>query len=148
MKKTVPDAYKNTRVSTHKSRDEIEGVLLKYDCDAVMWQGGRVDGEAAMAIRFRRQDRVYRFEVDLGDDQQEERQRMRALYWGLKTMLEQAAFGILKFEDVFLAYSEVALPDGSTTTVGEVLGPQLTRHELPDMGAPLRILPEKARGLK
>lgn len=146
MRRQVPEAYRNTSVPAHRSRDEIERLLLRYGASGVAWQSVRTPDQAAVAVRFRRADRVYRFQVNLGADDRDERQRMRALYWGLKAMLEQAEFGILTFEDVFLAYSELALPDGSTTTVGEVIQGQLARQEMPSLETGLRALPARAGG--
>jgi len=137
----TPEAYRNTSVSAHRTRDEIERVLLRYGADGVAWHSVRSPQGAAVAVRFRRADRVYRFHLDMGTDARDERQRMRALYWGLKAMLEQAEFGILAFQDVFLAFSEVALPDGRTATVGEIIQGQLARQQVPSLEAGLRALP-------
>lgn len=140
-RRQVPEAYRNTSVSAHRSRDEIERLLLRYGAIGVAWQSLRTQDSAHLGLRFRRGDRVYRLQVALGDDERDHRQRMRALYWGLKAMLEQAEFGILTFEDVFLAYSEIAMPDGRSTTVGEVIRGQLDRYEVPSLDAAMRALP-------
>jgi len=58
--------------------------------------------------------------------EQRERQAWRALAWYLKTMLEAAAFGLMKFEEVFLAYVE----DENGRTIGEVVIPQLEAGRL------------------
>ena len=58
--------------------------------------------------------------------EQRERQAWRALAWYLKTMLEAAAFGLMKFEEVFLAYVE----DDQGRTIGEVVIPQLEAGRL------------------
>jgi len=143
LRRPIPEAYRNTPVPAHRSRDEIEQHLLRYGATAVAWQSIRAADQAVLALRFRRGDRVYRFQVNLGEQPQDERQRMRALYWGLKAMLEQAEFGILKFEDVFLAYSELALPGGRTATVGELIEHQVAQGKPPDLTAALRALPAR-----
>jgi hypothetical protein len=140
-KRDIPEAYRNTAVPAHRSREEIERLLFRYGATDVAWQSVRSAEQAGMAVRFRRGARVYRLRVDLGAAPQEERQRMRALYWGMKAMLEQAEFGILTFEDVFLAYSELMLPSGQVATVGEVIQGQLERQEMPSLEAPMRALP-------
>jgi hypothetical protein len=65
--------------------------------------------------------------------EQRERQAWRALAWYLKTMLEAATFGLMRFEEIFLAYVE----DENGRTIGEVVIPQLEagRLLLPKGGA-------------
>jgi hypothetical protein len=58
--------------------------------------------------------------------EQRERQAWRALAWYLKTMLEAATFGLMRFEEIFLAYVE----DESGRTIGEVVIPQLEAGRL------------------
>jgi hypothetical protein len=58
--------------------------------------------------------------------EQRERQAWRALAWYLKTMLEAATFGLLKFEDVFLSFFVTA----SGETIGEHIIPMLESGRL------------------
>lgn len=58
--------------------------------------------------------------------EQRERQAWRALSWYLKTMLEAATFGLLKFEDVFLSF----FVGDNDLTIGEVLIPRLESGRL------------------
>jgi hypothetical protein len=58
--------------------------------------------------------------------EQRERQAWRALAWYLKTMLEAATFGLMRFEEIFLAYVE----DENGRTIGEVVIPQLEAGRL------------------
>ena len=58
--------------------------------------------------------------------EQRERQAWRALAWYLKTMLEAATFGLMRFEEIFLAFVE----DENGRTIGEVVIPQLEAGRL------------------
>lgn len=58
--------------------------------------------------------------------EQRERQAWRGLFWYLKSMMEAAEFGLLKFEDVFMSFFEAS--DGRT--IGEVILPQLEAGRL------------------
>ena len=58
--------------------------------------------------------------------EQRDRQAWRALSWYLKTMLEAATFGLLKFEDIFLSY--FVGKDGHT--IGETIIPLLEKGQL------------------
>jgi len=143
MKKRL--AYQHTIVSANRSRDEIEKLLLAFGADGVAWQSVRTQTEAAMVLRFKLAARVYRFQVHLGDSPKEEWRLMRVLWHGIKALLTQAEAGVLCIEDLLMAYSELALPDGSTATVGEVIKAQLSRHEVPDLSAGLKMLPAPKR---
>jgi len=58
--------------------------------------------------------------------EQRERQAWRALAWYMKTMLEAASFGLMRFEDVFLSFVEGE--DGRT--IGEAVIPMLESGRL------------------
>jgi len=66
--------------------------------------------------------------------EQRERQAWRALAWYLKTMLEAATFGLMRFEDVFLSFVE----SESGQTIGEAVIPMLEagRLQLPRSDQP------------
>ena len=66
---------------------------------------------------------------------------MRVLFHTVKDVMVAHAHGVIKVEEAFLAYTEVVGPDGEITTVGELVGPQLARRELPSMDAAFRALP-------
>ena len=144
----APEAYRNTRVPITKSQEAIETLLLRYEADGVAFQSVRGPDRVAVGLRFRMRKKVYRLQVELGADPQEQRQRMRALYWGLKGIIEQGVFGIIRLEEALLAFAEFALPDGSTVTVGETILPQLEKAEPPSLEAVLvRALPAPRDGM-
>jgi len=137
-----PCAYKATTVPAYQTREHIRELLRKHGASAVALQDVEVNGQRNVGLRFQRGDRVVRVQAVMGETAQEERQRLRALYWWLKTLLEQAEFGMLTFDELFLAHLEVALPGNrGTATVQEIVGPQLGRFELPDMSRLLKMLP-------
>ncbi|CAG0954362.1 hypothetical protein GPROT1_00328 [Gammaproteobacteria bacterium] len=57
-------------------------------------------------------------------DEQMYRATYRALHWWLKSQFEAVEFGLLSFEDVFLAHFEWIV-DGRSTTVGALIRPRL-----------------------
>lgn len=61
--------------------------------------------------------------------EQRERQAWRGLAWYIESLAKAAAFGFVRFEEVFLAYFE----DAKGRTIGESLVPQIEqgRLELP-----------------
>jgi len=58
--------------------------------------------------------------------EQRERQAWRALAWYLKTMLEAATFGLMRFEDIWLSFIE----DSDGRTIGEHVIPMLEAGRL------------------
>jgi len=138
-------AYQGSTVPAGHTRDQIEKILLKYGADAVGWQSARGKDEAVMILRFKFHDRMYRFQLHLGETEQDERRLMRVLFHGIKALLTEAEAGVLMLEDLLMAYSEVALPDGSSATVGDVIRGQLSQQKIPDLMAGLRALPARSK---
>jgi len=143
-KRQVPEAYRYTTVSAHASRDAIERRLLNYGAEGIMWQSLRTPEQAELQLRFAHRKRTYLFSVKLGQDPQDERQRMRALYWGIKAMVDQAEFGILRLEDLLLAYTQVMLPDGLSTTVANLVQEDLARQAVPSLTTSRPALPARS----
>lgn len=58
---------------------------------------------------------------------------MRLLWWYLKARLEAARFGLEDLSETFLSHTIMALPEGGTATMGEVIRqrPELLRNILP-----------------
>ncbi len=65
----------------------------------------------------------------------------RAVYWHLKAKFEIVQFGILSFEEEFLPYFEMRLPDGRIGTVAELMVPNLKRALPPPILDAMRALP-------
>ncbi len=73
------------------------------------WRGGKYHAPKGEADRW----------------QQMERATYRALHWWLKSQFEAVEFGLMSFEDVFLAHFEWMI-DGQRTTVGALVLPHLS----------------------
>ena len=141
MRPKARQAYRGTQVPAYRSQQQIEDLLLKYGAQEVHWSRIIKVDRRAIATRFKRGGRMYRFVMELGEDQRDEWQRMRALHYCLKAMFEQLDFEILRFDDLFLAYAEILLPGGDTVTVADVIQEQVGRFEVPSLEAGLRLLP-------
>lgn len=141
----VPGAYRYTTVPVGRTRDEIDRCLQRYGGDAISWQDLWTTGKGkGILLRFQVTNRVYRVALELSDDPQLQRQRMRALFNLIKSTMEQAAFGILRLEDLLLAYTEVGDGRGRATTVAEAIKGQIEQHLVPSLTAGLKALPAKA----
>lgn len=128
-----------TSVSSTKSRDEIERILVRYGADQFIY--GWQDEKAI--VGFRMNKRQVKFMLPLPDRkefrytptteryrsdeaverafEQAVRQRWRALALVIKAKLEAVETGITEFDDEFLAH--IVLPDGQT--VSQFIRPQI-----------------------
>lgn len=61
------------------------------------------------------------------------RQVFRVIYHHLKAKFEVVRFGILSFEEEFLPYFMIRLPDGSPGTIAEAMLPQLRKGLAPSI---------------
>lgn len=126
-----------TRVPVNQSRNELERTLDRYGADQFVY--GTDAGE--WVVRFRAHERYVQLRIDKPDDEQQQRQRWRALVLVVKAKLESIESGLETFEQAFLA--NVMLPDGST--VGDWAAPELERSYAEGlMPKSLLALPERS----
>lgn len=111
---------RRTVVPVSRSRAEVENLVLRYGADQF---GSALDTEHARAmIQFRIASWLVRFVLPLdGCNEQQQRQRWRALVLVIKAKLEAVESGITTIEEEFLPH--VVTPDGST--FGQWAVPQL-----------------------
>lgn len=127
MKTPVPTAYQNTDVSPHRSKDQIETLLGKVNAVGFRWYSTVGANETLEAgLDFQGRQRAFRLSVDFKDER-ERRQKLRALYWYLKSKIEAVVFGLVDLEQEFLPYLIVQ----GGETVYEHLGGQNMRLLLP-----------------
>ena len=116
-------SYSSTNVSSGRSKEQIEQLLVKVDATGFRWSSRLVSaagsGYEQLEAMLEWNDKTigFRLQVDYGDER-EKRQRLRALYWYLKAKLEAIHFGLVDLEQEFLPY----LITSSGRTVYEELG--------------------------
>jgi hypothetical protein len=107
-----------TQVPVSKSRLEIESILLRYKAD----QFGTAMSKDKAMVQFRIQTWLVRFILPLpNSNEQDQRQRWRALCLTIKAKLEAVESKITSFEEEFLPH--LVMPTGQT--YGEWAIPQL-----------------------
>jgi hypothetical protein len=142
--------YQDTGVATERSKQQISDALRAAGASGVqyeevwkpepqiivrfLWAMGEAPESPVVRVRLmakplpptktRRVGSTWQGQTVTAE--QRERQAWRALAWYLKTMLEAATFGLLRFEDVFLSFVE----DENGRTIGEVVIPQLEAGRL------------------
>lgn len=125
-----------TKVPVSQTKAEIERILEKYKADQF---GSATDAESGRAmIQFRFNTKVIRFEMTLQNlNEQQVRQRWRALLLAIKSKLESVESGIESFEEAFLAH--VVMADGRT--FGKLAIPQIEQAAL-EGRMPQTLLPD------
>lgn len=134
------EPYRDTTVTTSRSKEQIGKVLREAGARGLQleeeWDAqGNVESclirfmyptekGAMMRVRFAAKplppERGARggWKIDAA---QRERQAWRGLAWYIESLTKAAAFGFVRFEEVFLAYFE----DDTGRTIGEALIPEL-----------------------
>lgn len=104
-------SYVQTAVPPHKSKEQVEELLQRVGAIGFRWSSfqGRETLEAG--LKWEEGRIAFRLVVDYEDDQ-ERKQKLRALYWYLKAKVEAIQFGLVDLEQEFLPY--MLTPSGRT----------------------------------
>jgi hypothetical protein len=150
-------AYQTTAVPTHKSQDGIRKILQAHEVRGVQFaedfETRRVNVKFAKLVngnlrtvsvsmvipeakqgRRRRSYRYTRGRMVYDKTPQERQEQMaratyRALHYWLKSQFEAVDFGLLSFEEVFLAHFEWMV-EGKSVTIGQTVLPYLSQPAL------------------
>lgn len=118
----VPESlasYKGTQVSASASKEDIEGLLLKVGAKGFQWSNTLGEIETLNAL-LDWQDRPVAFRLSVRYTSESERkQKLRVMYWYLKTKIEAIQFGLIDLEEEFLPYL--------LTKTGETVSEQIKR---------------------
>ena len=75
----------------------------------------------------------------------------RLSLWYIKSLLEAASYGLVSAERAFMPFIKFALPNGGTTTAGEIMEQAIREGKAPTIGGfdhYVPALPEKKEGRK
>lgn len=141
----VTEPYRDTSVSVERSKEQIRAALRAVGARGMQLEEewGETGGTTGCLVRFmypteqgamiRVRFQATPLEPERGarggwkvSPEQRERQAWRGLAWYIESLTKAAAFGFVKFEEVFLAYFE----DANGRTIGEHLVPQVESGRL------------------
>jgi hypothetical protein len=107
-------SYASTSVTPARSKEQIEDLLIKVGAVGFRWSSRTtLPGEEILEAGLEWNGREVAFRLKVGyEDDQERKQRLRALYWYLKAKVEAIMFGLVDLEREFLPYLLTA--DGET----------------------------------
>jgi hypothetical protein len=129
-------AYATTQVAVSKTQEDIRKLLVRHSARGM--QLTEVFEPPSLCLRFQvliGDDRqvlaMVNMEVPTGADEarsereadQYRRQAARALFYYLKSQLEAIDFGLVRFEEAFLAHFEIPTETG-VTTIGQRIVPE------------------------
>jgi len=134
--------YEDTSVTVSRSQDQIRQSLRKAGAEGVSFAEEWNPPKAIVRFLWRPDEDGAQITVRLEvtplpaqgrsaaarerHAEQRWRQAWRGIAWYLDATLKAAAFGLVRFEDIFLSFIE--LPD--TRTLGEVVIPQIMAGQL------------------
>lgn len=144
----MSNAYRQTTVPIMKSQDDIRKLLIKFGAGGVQFAEDFMEGMINIRFAKRIGDDWRTVSVTMrvpdpprprhgrrsGKSEEEKREQMmramfRALHDWLKAQFVAVEFGLLSFEDVFLAHFEWMI-DGKRATVGQIVIPRLASSNL------------------
>lgn len=111
-------SYSYTRVAPGKSKEQIEALLVRVGAVGFRWIS-RIGSDEVLEAGLKWNGRELAFRLSISFDSEDERkQKLRALYWYLKSKVEAIEFGLVDLEHEFLP----SLITSSGETVYEHLG--------------------------
>ena len=96
-------SYKSTSVPPYKTREDIEGLLIRVEAQGFRWSNNFKAEILEAALHWQGKTLAFRLTVAFDSDKARA-QRLRALYWYLKAKIEAIQFGIVDLEQEFLPY--------------------------------------------
>lgn len=109
----------DTKVPVARSQSEVQEILRRFGASGFMcgWDNG------ASFVTWAYRNRVFRYSVQIPENEREERRLWRTLTLCIKAKVAAVDDGLRTFEEEFL--SAMVMPDGKT--LGETVIPQIEK---------------------
>lgn len=121
--------YYGTKVVISKSQEAIKKFLNKFGLQGTRFTDYKNVGVIEFILLKNGKEMAFRFKYDLPEKEMHKRQVYRALFYYLKNRFLAIEFGITTVEKEFLQELVLKLPDGTTSTVKEIVEQQLNQLE-------------------
>ena len=118
-------SYYRTSVPIYKSQNEIRTVLQKFGLKGIRFTEYKKIGVIEFILEKNNKEMAFRFKFNLPEKEMYQRQVYRALFHYLKNRFMAVEFGITTVEEEFLQELILKLPNGTDTTVKELVKEQL-----------------------
>lgn len=122
-------AYYRTTVPIYKTQDKIKTVLQKFGLTGIRFTEYKEIGIIEFVLQRFDKEMAFRFKFNMSKKESLKRQIYRCLFHYLKNRFMAVEFGITTVEEEFLQELILKLPDGTDTTVKEIVKEQLSNLE-------------------
>jgi hypothetical protein len=135
------EPYQQTAVPVERSKEAIRQMLLENGAVAHQFSE-RTDAEIVeiswarkviLDDHGKKSEFVQPCRIRVSYHNRDIRQVFRVIYHHLKAKFEIVRFGILSFEEEFLPFFVIRMPDGSPGTIAEAMLPQLRKGLAPSI---------------
>ena len=117
--------YYGTSVPIYKTQNEIRTVLQKFGLKGTRFTEYNNIGVIEFVLEKDGKEMSFRFKFNIPEKEAFQRQVYRALFYYLKNRFASVEFGITTVEEEFLQELILKLPNGTDTTVKELIKTQL-----------------------
>lgn len=132
-------SYYRTSVPIYKTQNEIRTVLEKFNLQGTRFTEYKNIGIIEFILLKNNKEFTFRFKYDFPEDERLKMQVYRALFYYLKNRFLAVEFGITTVEKEFLQELVLKLPNGTLSTIKELVGEKGLKLQYTD----LKILEEK-----
>ena len=122
-------AYYRTKVAIYKSQNDIRNILQKFGLQGERFTEYKGVGVIEFILLKNDKELAFRFKFDIPEKEPFKKQVYRALFHYLKNRFMAIEFGITTVEEEFLQEMILKLPNGTDTTVKELVKDQLGQLE-------------------
>ena len=119
-------SYYRTPTPIYKTQNEIRTILQKFGLQGIRFTEYKNIGIIEFILNRENKEYTFRFKFTLPEKEIYRKQVYRALFHYLKNRFMAVEFGINSVEQEFLQELVLKLPNGSNSTVKEILGENIT----------------------
>lgn len=121
--------YYGTNVAISKTQESIKKILNKFGLQGTRFTEYKRIGIIEFILLKNGEERAYRFKYDIPEKEKHKKQVYRALFHYLKNRFLAIEYGITTIEKEFLQELVLKFPNGTTSTVKEIITNQLSQLE-------------------
>ncbi len=126
-------SYYRTSVQIYKTQNEIRTVLQKFNLQGIRFTEYKDTGIIEFILLKNNNELMFRFKYDLPEREMFKKQVYRALFHYLKNRFMAVEFGITTVEKEFMQELVLKLPNGTDSTIKEILAPRIETLNYKDL---------------
>lgn len=126
-------SYYRTKVHIFKSQNDIRTILQKFNLQGIRFTEYQNIGVIEFILLKNNKELMFRFKYDLPESEPLKKQVFRMLFHYLKNRFMAIEFGLITIEKEFLQELVLKLPNGSTSTIKEIIGDRALELQYNDL---------------